>query len=86
MKKIIILSLLFIGSLQSCEIQQRPDARPFGNDNIPVSTNNNQLKLEVVGKYDISAGWLYVYKLGNDTLYIVEGTSSSSPVSLTIKK
>ncbi len=52
----------------------------------PVKSNlTNKTPLEVLGIYTTTGGNLYVYKLGNDTIYWAEGRSSSYPVSLQIK-
>jgi hypothetical protein len=48
-----------------------------------VTKNEESPKLKCLGRYDISAGTLYVYNLNGHTIYIVEGDSSHYPVSIT---
>jgi hypothetical protein len=36
-------------------------------------------------KCNVSGGWLYVYTINTDTVYIVEGFSTQYPVSISVK-
>lgn len=51
----------------------------------PIKSDKSPIGLEVLGIYDVTGGNLYVYRFGNDTIYWVEGRSSSYPVALQVK-
>lgn len=54
----------------------------------PSSDTSNKLPgdaLVTLGVFKLSAGLLYKYKCGDDTLYVIEGHGSSYPVSLQVK-
>ena len=76
--KTLFLSLTLF-TLLSCE---KVAQTSISND---VTKNEESTKLECSGRYDISAGTLYVYDLDGHTIYIVEGTSSESPVGISTK-
>jgi hypothetical protein len=42
-------------------------------------------EVTVLGIYHLGSGVLYVYKLGNDTLYWAESQTSSAPISIHVK-
>ena len=70
----ILLGLVLL-SLVSCEEpQSTPTSQPYKESN-----------LQKVESFRIDGGRLTVYKYGNDTLYFVEGATSSSPVGITVK-
>jgi hypothetical protein len=50
-----------------------------------IETEKKSNSLIFLGQYKISSGTLFVYKLGNDTIYLIEGKTSSYPVSLHVK-
>ena len=87
MKKTITVILLvtFISLIvTSCgSPKASPDSRI--NSVQPTAPTAIQPTLEVIGSYKIQAGWLYVYKLNNDTIYLVEGKGESYPVTLQVK-
>lgn len=76
--KTFFLSLTLF-TLLSCE---KVAQTSISND---VTKNEESTKLECSGRYDISAGTLYVYDLGGHTIYIVEGASSNYPVGISTK-
>lgn len=71
----ILLGLVLL-SLASCEEPQQstPTSQPYKESN-----------LQKVESFRIDGGRLTIYKYGNDTLYFVEGATSSSPVGITVK-
>ena len=71
----ILLGLVLL-SLASCE---EPQSTPT-NGYVPKSKFK---KLD--DRLSISSGYVSVYTYGTDTLYIVEGRSSSYPVGITVK-
>ena len=73
-----ILVGLVLMSLISC---REPQATPT-SDGVPVSVSNFK---KVADRLEISSGYVSVYTYGDDTLYIVEGRSSSFPVGITVK-
>jgi hypothetical protein len=87
MKK-TILFLSVVVSLMSCgPSNQNPttvDTKKEGLQSVESHPSQTS-KLELLGKYDISSGFLFVYKSNGDTIYIVEGQSQSYPVSITVK-
>lgn len=82
MKRILIAFsvILFVGCTESAP---RSDAK--SKSILPIANGSNQSELVVLGKYDISGGWLTVYRFGNDTLYVAEGQSDNYPVSVSVK-
>ena len=76
--KTFFLSLTLF-TLLSCE---KVAQTSISND---VRKNEESTKLECSGRYDISAGTLYVYDLNGHTIYIVEGASSNYPVGISTK-
>lgn len=71
----IIVGLALM-SLISC---REPQATPT-SDGVPVSNFK-----KVADRLEISSGFISVYTYGTDTLYVVEGRSSSYPVGITVK-
>lgn len=51
----------------------------------PVVKDTTTKTLELMGKYKLASGHLYVYKLGKDTVYLVEGANQNYPVSITVR-
>lgn len=92
MKKIIILTIIIL-SLFSCsngtqsgtQSGTQPADSKFENLSSPQKSQHPATEMILIGKYDISPGWLYAYRIGGDTVYIVEGTSSNFPVSISVK-
>lgn len=72
-----IITGLVLMSLISCEprITQTEQV-------VPTSVSNFK---KVADRLEISSGYISVYTYGNDTLYVVEGRSSSYPVGITVK-
>lgn len=70
--------------LISCK--ERPvDAKDEGLEK-PIKSNlETQADLRLLSKHEISSGFLYSYKLGSDTIYVMEGKTSSYSVSLQVK-
>lgn len=72
----ILLGLVLL-SLASCVEQQPP---------IPTALGVKQSDFKILQEnLRVTAGRLSIYKYGNDTIYIVEGHNSSSPVGVTLK-
>lgn len=81
----LFLSLITSLFLVSCGYNN-PKADSKKLSEFPVKSNLiNKTPLEVLGIYSIACGNLYVYKLGKDTIYLIEGANGSSAVSLQIK-
>ena len=84
--KIVLASLIvFLILLISLLIMKEPVETEKSTLKPPVISNIKENKLILLGSYRISSGFLYQYKLNNDTIYIVEGGSSSYPISISIK-
>ncbi len=94
MKKLLLVLALVV-LIVSCSNQvstenneqdiliQNPDSR--GNSVKPKIIEKDKFNndsLIVLGVYDIRAGWLFVYKFGSDTVYILE---KNNDVSITVK-
>ena len=83
MHKTILALSLMIGFI-SCK--ERPvDTKEEGLEKPIKSDIKTQMDLRLLSKHEISSGFLYSYKLGSDTIYVMEGKSSSYPVSLQVK-
>lgn len=79
--------LLFLTAiiLVSCgQPQRRADSRSDASLPKPAQLTANQ-ELKILDRFRIQAGWLYVYEFGADTVYIIEGLSSTAPVSIHVK-
>jgi hypothetical protein len=89
----IIVALLILGVmtgffylLVKADIREKtrfPDRKK--SEIAPIIKDSVATSLEMLGKYRVAAGNLYVYKLGSDTIYLVEGASSNYPVSITVR-
>ena len=76
MKK-YIFALIAIAFVAAC----RPSS-----DAVPTSIPIRESKFKKLEeRIDITSGFISIYTYGNDTLYVVEGSSSSYPVGITIK-
>ena len=84
MKKIILLAVIAL-SLFSCSSEELPADNRGENIESPKESPYPNKEMVVIGKYKITAGWMYVYRIDSDTIYVVEGKSSSFPVSIQIK-
>lgn len=84
MKKIILLAVIGI-SLFSCSNRELPADDRFENVASPQESTYPNEEITVIGKYRISSGWLYVYRISGDTIYVMEGKSESFPVSIQVK-
>lgn len=73
-----ILSAVLILLIASCK--QPTEAIPTSD---PIKSESNFKKIKE--RIEITSGYLSVYVYGTDTLYIVEGNSSSYPVGIAIK-
>ena len=82
MRKTIITLTAFV--FFGCS-EGRPRSDAKSTSILPTSSDSSKPNLIVLGKYDVSGGWLNVYKFGNDTLYLAEGTNSSYPISVSVK-
>lgn len=51
----------------------------------PTSEGIKESKLQQLDRFRVQGGYITIYKYGNDTLYFVEGATSSSPVGITVK-
>lgn len=76
MKK-YIFALIAIAFVTAC----RPSSDPVPTS-LPIEKSKFK-KLEE--RINIASGFISVYTYGDDTLYVVEGSSSSYPVGITIK-
>lgn len=84
--KIILASLIsFLALLMFLFVTREPVENEKSTLKPPVISNMKENELILMGSYRISSGFLYQYKLNNDTIYIVEGGSSSYPISISIK-
>jgi len=83
MKKIILLAII-VTSLFSCSNERTADDR-YENVASPQKSTYDNKEIVVIGKYNVSSGWLYVYRIGGDTIYVMEGKSESFPVSINVK-
>jgi hypothetical protein len=89
----IIVSLLILSVMTGfCYLMVKTDNREETrfpdrkkSEIAPIIKDSVATSLELLGKYRVAAGNLYVYKLGSDTLYLVEGASSNYPVSITVR-
>ena len=70
----ILLGLVLL-SLASCE-------EPIST---PTSEGVKEPNLHELDRFRVVGGTITIYKYGNDTLYFVEGATSSSPVGITVK-
>ena len=77
---IFIVFVFLISNRHSNEI---PDSRRDAQK--PQIETTSQPELQVIGKWQLQSGWLYSYKVNNDTIYIMGGKSSSYPVSMQVK-
>lgn len=89
--KYLFLFLIISGLLLSCSnadssgdvVVSTSDSTSLGTNKIVLDTT---LPLKKIGEYEVSSGFLSVYVFNNkDTIYIMEGKSSSYPVSLIVK-
>ena len=78
MKK-IILSAVIVISLFSCSNER------YENASLPQKSPYPTAEMSLIGKYETTSGWLYVYRIGGDTVYVMEGKSESFPVSINVK-
>jgi hypothetical protein len=53
--------------------------------NISKSKPKNFNEIKPIATYKIAAGTLNIYTVGSDTIFIMEGYSSSSPISIQVK-
>jgi len=83
MKKIILL-VVITTFLFSCSNERTADDR-YENVASPQESTYPNKEIVVIGKYNVSSGWLYVYRIGGDTIYVMEGKSESFPVSINVK-
>lgn len=84
--KILIISLLVIlFSIFVYFVSQIPDDSEKSILKSRITNDATQSNLILLGSYRISSGYLYKYKLDTDTIYVVEGTSSSYPISISTK-
>ena len=89
----IIVSLLILSVLSGffylmVKADNREEARfpdRKKSEIAPIIKDSVATALELLGKYRVAAGNLYVYKLGSDTVYLVEGATSNYPVSITVR-
>jgi len=65
--------------------ENSPKPADRGRGKMPIDMVGNSPELQVIGKYDTRFGTLYVYKLDSDTIYVSEGHSKSSPISIEVK-
>lgn len=86
MKK-TICSLFIIFSFIACqEVGGEPVPTQSGNQNVDTTLNRKDAGFRVLkDKINISSGHISIFVYGEDTLYVVEGRSSSYPVGIAIK-
>jgi hypothetical protein len=65
--------------------ERTPKPADRGRGKMPVDITGTMPELKVIGKYDTRFGSLYVYELNSDTIYVSEGRSQSSPISIEVK-
>lgn len=71
----ILVGLVLMSLISCVEPTSTPTSVGFAESNFKILEENLR----------VSAGRLSIYKYGNDTVYIVEGHNSSSPVGVTLK-
>lgn len=88
MKKIILSAVIAL-SLFSCSNGPTSEPTPVNdrhdNVSLPQKSPYPTAEMSLIGKYEITSGWLYVYRIGGDTVYVMEGKSESFPVSINVK-
>jgi hypothetical protein len=78
-KLLILITLaLFVG----CSPKQKDTSTVVTSN--PVEKPKNS-EITLLNQYRISSGTLFIYKFGNDTIYLVEGRTSSYPVTMHVK-
>jgi len=81
MKKIILL-VVIVTSLFSCSNEPTSNEPTSVNDrldniSLPQKSPYPTAEMLLIGKYEITSGWLYVYRIGGDTVYVMEGKNQS---------
>jgi hypothetical protein len=49
------------------------------------ATEKEEEKVNLISTYQLSSGKIFIYKIGNDTIYVAEGRSNQYPISIVVK-
>jgi hypothetical protein len=79
MNKLLILITL---ALFGCSPKQKDTSTVVTSN--PVEKPKDS-EIALLNQYRIASGTLFIYKFGNDTIYLVEGRTSSYPVTMHVK-